>query len=174
MHPVILSLKYLRILILANIVRCVCQPYAIMLAATGKQGAATITAISEAVVNLGSSIYLASRFGAIGVAYGTLLGSFVSISLHFAVSMHFTRQTLAVARSKLLRIGLLRPAIIALPSLVLLPLWWASSRLRTTPSIAVLWGLSTMLLAWVGSLNRGERSRLARFAKDRFTLPGLN
>ncbi len=165
------SLTYLRILVLANIIRNVCQPYAIMLAATGRQGAATITAISEALVNLGGSFYLASRFGAIGVAFGTLLGSFVSVSLHFAVSMHFTRQTLAVARRKLLIVGLFRPATIALPSLLLLPFWWTSSHLTPSPAIAILWALSTILLAWFGSLDQEERNRLTRFTRARFTSP---
>jgi len=47
--------------------------------------AATASAVSEAVVNLGSSIYLANRFGAIGVAFGTVLGSIVGVALHFVV-----------------------------------------------------------------------------------------
>ncbi len=160
------SLSYLRILVLANIVRSVCQPYATMLAATGKQGAATVTAISEAVVNLGSSIYLASRFGAIGVAYGTLLGSLVSVALHFAVSMRFTRQTLAIARTRLLLGGLLRPAMIAVPSVLLLPFWRIFPASTPAPAVTLLWGLSTLLLAWFGSLTREERSRLVDFTRS--------
>jgi O-antigen/teichoic acid export membrane protein len=165
------SLTYLRILVLANIIRSVCLPYAIMLAATGRQGAAAITAISEALVNLGSSVYLASRFGAIGVAFGTLLGSAVSVSLHFAVSMHFTRQTLAIARRTLLRVGLFRPAVIVLPSILLLPFWWPSSYRTPSPAIAILWVLSTITLAWFGTLDREERSKLTRLARARFAPP---
>ena len=164
------SLLYMRILVLANIVRSFCQPYATMLAATGKQGAATITAISEAVINLGSSIYLASRFGAIGVAYGTLIGSFISVALHFAVSMRFTRQTLAIARTRLLVRGLLRPAIIAVPSVLLLPLWWTPSAATPARSVMLLWSFSTLFLAWFGSLTKEERSRLIRFTRSRLLL----
>jgi O-antigen/teichoic acid export membrane protein len=164
------SLRYLQVLVLANMIRNICQPYAMMLAATGKQGAATVTAISEAVVNLGSSIYLASRFGAIGVAYGTLLGSFVSVALHFSVSMHFTRKTLAIARARLLMRGLLRPASIALPSILLFRLWWTSPAATPASPIALLWGFSTLLIAWFGSLRRDERSRLVRFTRSRLML----
>ena len=165
------SLRYLRILVLANIFRNICQPYATMLAGTGKQGAATITAISEAVVNLGSSLYFASRFGAIGVAYGTLLGSSVSVALHFAISMRFTRQTLAIPRARLLIEGMLRPAMIGLPSVLLLPLWWTFPAATPAIGVALLWGSSTLLIAWFAVMKRQERSELARFTRSHLLQP---
>lgn len=161
------TLKYLRILVLANVLRSLCAPYATMIAATGKQGAVIVAPVFEAAVNLGSSVYLASRFGAIGVAFGTLLGSIVSVTLHFAVSMHYTRSTLAISRARLFLTGLSRPAIVAIPSLLLLPFWWSCSWRNSGVPLAALWGISTILFAWFGSLNREERNKLARFTKDR-------
>jgi O-antigen/teichoic acid export membrane protein len=161
------TLRYLRILVLANIIRNLCAPYATMISATGRQGAATATAISEAAVNLGSSIYLASRFGAIGVALGTLLGSLVSVSLHFAITMHFTYSTLAISRSKLFLKGLLQPAIIAVPSLVLLPLWSTSARMTLSLPWAIVWSVSTLVLAWFGGLSSKERNDLVRLFRNR-------
>jgi peptidoglycan biosynthesis protein MviN/MurJ (putative lipid II flippase) len=139
-----------------------------MICATGRQEAAALTAVSEAVVNLSSSIYLASRFGAMGVAYGTLIGSFVSVSLHFATTMHFTRQTLAISRSRLFLTGLLQPAISAIPSLLLLPFWWSPARLTLGPGLTVVWVFCTLAFAWFGGLNKTERDglmgrRLSRF-----------
>lgn len=164
------TLTYLRILVLANVIRNLCAPYATMIAATGRQGAAITTAIAEAVVNLGSSIYLASRFGAIGVALGTLLGSFVSVALHFAITMHFTRETLEISRSRLFLTGLLQPAIIAIPSLLLLPLWWSLAHLQLAPGITIVWGLSTLALAWYMGLNREERTGLMALSESRIRL----
>jgi O-antigen/teichoic acid export membrane protein len=165
------SLTYLRILVLANIIRNLCAPYATMISATGKQGAATITAIVEAVVNLGSSVYFASRFGAIGVAFGTLLGSFMSVGLHFAVSMHFTQDALAISRNQLFLRGLARPAIVAIPSILLLPLWWSNSWTSFGAPLTILWGVSTLLSAWFGSLDPQERATLVRFTKNRLMPP---
>jgi O-antigen/teichoic acid export membrane protein len=164
------TLTYLRILVLANIIRNLCAPYATMIAATGRQGAATTTAISEAVVNLASSIYLASRFGAIGVALGTLLGSFVSVALHFAITMHFTRETLAISRSRLFLTGLLQPAIIAIPSLLLLPLWWSAAHLQLAQGPTIVWGLCTLALAWRVGLSREERNNLMALSESRLRL----
>jgi len=165
------TLQYLRILVFANIIRNLCAPYATMIAATGRQGAATATAVSEGMVNLGSSIYLASHFGAIGVALGTLLGSFVSVSMHFAISMHFTQRTLKASRLRLFLKGLIQPAVIAIPSLVLLPLWWSPTRMTLNPQLAIVWCLSSIVFAWFGGLNRKERSDLMRLSRRRLMLP---
>ncbi len=164
------SLTYLRILILANILRSLCGPYATLLIATGKMEAATTAAVLEAVVNLGSSIYLASRFGAIGVALGTLIGSTVSVSLHFAVSMHRSRGALSVSRSRLFVRGLLQPALVALPSLILFPAWWSSAQERLNVPMTIVWGLSTLAAAWYGSLVAEDRRKLEHLVRSRLGL----
>jgi O-antigen/teichoic acid export membrane protein len=164
------TLTYLRILVLANVIRNLCAPYATMIAATGRQGAATTAAILEAVVNLGSSIYLASRFGAIGVALGTVLGSCVGVTLHFAISMHFTQRTLGMSRLPLFLRGVLQPAVIAIPSLVLLPLWWSPFHMALSPGLVSVWGVGTLAFAWLGGLSANERDDLLRFVKNRRTL----
>lgn len=154
------TVSYLRILILANVIRSLCAPYASMICATGRQGAAVATAFSEAAVNLGSSVYLASRYGAIGVAMGTLLGSFVSVSLHFIITMAFTRETLIIDRFRLFYNGMLRPAVIALPSVFLLPFWWSTNLVAMNPVVIVLWGLSTLIVAWTVALSKEDQGDL--------------
>jgi O-antigen/teichoic acid export membrane protein len=161
------TLKYLRILVFANIIRNLCAPYATMITATGRQGAATASAMSEGLVNLTSSIYLASHYGAIGVALGTLFGSIVGVSLHFAMSMHLTEKTLAISRSGLFLQGMLQPAMVAIPSLVLLPLWWAPTHISLSPSLVIIWSISTLVFAWFGGLNRKERYDLIHIFASR-------
>jgi len=161
---------YLRILVLANIVRTLCAPYATMLVATNSQRVAIGGAIAEAVVNVMGSIYLARHIGAIGVAYGTLLGAFISVSTHFVLNMHYTYRKFSVSRAQLFWTGVLRPAAIALPSILLLRLWWSSAApwfgLRTW----LIWAASTLLIAWFVGLNAGERRRLVGLAQSRFRL----
>jgi O-antigen/teichoic acid export membrane protein len=154
------GVRYLRILVLANILRNLCAPYATMVVATGKQKFATAAAISEALVNLTSSLYFASRIGALGVALGTLLGAVVSVSMHFALSMRYTYKTLAISRTLLLQRDILRPSIIAIPSVLLVPFWWSSVVPSLDLQIWLPWALSTVLLLWFGSLTAEERNHV--------------
>jgi O-antigen/teichoic acid export membrane protein len=154
------TVGYLRVLIFANVIRNLGAPYATMTIATDRQEAATATGISEAIVNLGSSIYFVRHMGAIGVALGTVLGAFVSIVLHFTISMHLTHNSLAISRSQLLLKGMLRPLVIAVPSLVLAPFWWRAPALRFTPQLLVVWSTVTLAFAWYIGLNREEREHL--------------
>lgn len=165
------TIQYLRILVFANIIRNLCAPYATMITATNRQGAATVVAICEAVVNLGSSIYFARHYGAVGVALGTVLGAFVSVLLHFAITMHYTFSVLAISRIRLFFKGLLQPAIIAIPSIIIMLFF--SSSVHMAVASALAWGISTILLAWFAGLKVQERSNLMSFARKRLTTVGL-
>lgn len=165
------TLQYLRILVFANIVRSLCAPYATLIVATNRQSAAITAAISEAIVNLGSSIYLAARFGAIGVALGTVLGAFVSIALHFSISMRFSHRTLTISRFRLLKTGMLRPGLIAIPSVLLLPFCWSPGHAVLSAPIMVSWGVSTALLAWYVGLTITDRMAAIRIVRSGFIEP---
>jgi O-antigen/teichoic acid export membrane protein len=167
------SVEFLRILLIANIIRSLCGPYATMVVATSKQRVATISGLTEAVVNLASSVWLARHMGAMGVALGTLLGAVVGVAVHFGVSMHFTRSTLSISRMAIFVRGLVRPAVMAVPSLVLLPYWWRSSTPGLNAEMWVLWAVTTLLLGWFGSMTEEDRRMLSRMVGSRLKLsPG--
>jgi O-antigen/teichoic acid export membrane protein len=164
------SVRYLQVLVLATVLRNLCMPYATIVMAVGKQKVATAAAIAEAIVNLGSSIYLAHLFGAIGVAAGTLLGAFVSIAMHFTFSMHYTYSTILISRIRLFIGALLRPALIAIPSLILFPSWANSMGRSLSLPLSLSWAIATLLIAWFGTLNAGERAYLLRILGYRIRL----
>jgi O-antigen/teichoic acid export membrane protein len=159
------TIGYLRILTLANILRCFCAPYATMVVATSRQRVATASAITEGLVNLISSILFASRLGARGVALGTLLGSFASVGMHFGVSMHYTQENFAISRLRLFWNGLLRPTTIAIPSVLLVPFWWVSGAPALGTWLWILWGVSTLLLTWFVCITANERRMLTNRIK---------
>jgi O-antigen/teichoic acid export membrane protein len=167
------TIKYLKILILANMIRNLCAPFATMIAATGRQAASITAAVCEATVNLSCSIYLASRFGAIGVALGTLIGSFVSIAVHFLVTMRFTQTTFAVSPSGLFVRGLVRPAGVAIPSLLFLGFQWPASA-SLDMFLIVMWTLTTFAIAWFFGLDLKERKTLISALRVRWmSLPAI-
>ncbi len=150
------SVQLLRVLLLANIIRQLCAPYATMIVATARQGIATAAAVTEGVVNLAASILLARHFGAMGVAGGTLIGALSSVAMHFFVSMHYSRH-LAVTRAQLFLKGVVRPFAMAIPTALLLPLWWLRGAPRMGAAMWLLWGTSTLLLLWYASITSGDR-----------------
>jgi len=155
------TVAYLRILVFANVVRNLCAPYATMITATARQKSVVAAAVSEALVNLGSSLYLAWRFGAMGVAMGTVIGSLVSVLVHFAISMRLTRPVISMSRRRLFLRGILGPCIICLPSALLLPRWWSATDLHLTSGMSMLWILCTVIPAYY-CLNREERQNFSR------------
>lgn len=157
------TIGYLRILLIANILRSTCAPYASMLVATNNQRIAIAGAVAEAAVNVGLSIYLAAHFGAIGVAYGTLIGSFVSVGAHLIVNMRYTRTKFAVSQMRLFLAGMIRPAAIAVPSLLLIRLWWSTSAPAFGPRIWLGWALSTAWLVWFVGLSAKDREAILAF-----------
>jgi O-antigen/teichoic acid export membrane protein len=164
------SVVYLRILILANILRNVCAPYATMVVAISRQAVATAGAVTEGTVNLATSIVLARHMGALGVALGTLLGAVAGVVMHFAVSMRYTQSNLAVARLDLFVNGMLRSSAIAVPSVLLLWHWWPVAGSSMTANLYCVWFLSTLLLACFVSMGRQDRAFLAGVISQKMSL----
>jgi len=143
-----------------------------MVVATSRKRVATASAITEGLVNLVASILLASHLGARGVALGTLAGSFASVGMHFGVSMHFTRKNFAISRLHLLFDGILRPAVTAIPSILLVPYWWISGAPTMNRTVWFLWATTTLLFAWFLAMNGDDRKILAKILNKRSSFFG--
>ena len=154
------SALYLEVLVVGNILRQFAYPYVIAVVATGNQRLATIAAIAEASVNLGLSIFLVQKMGAIGVAIGTLVGAVINVSLHLGVSMDFTRSTILINRSRWVVQGVLRPLLVATPSLLLYPFWRRGDMLPVNPAMLAIWAVVTAAIAWWVVLTKEDRREL--------------
>jgi O-antigen/teichoic acid export membrane protein len=166
------SVDYLRVLVIATIVRLICAPYSTMLTATGRQRVGLAAMFSEALANFLSSIWLASRYGAIGAAFGTLVGGVLGLSMHFGLSMHYTQTNLQISRRALFFNGVLRPGAVLVPFLLSVPLWRYHA--GTPPNILAL-AILTMATAgilWHVALVEDEKRRLRNLvgAKLRLSL----
>jgi len=136
------STLILQVLLVANVIRLCALPYATLLLGTGQQRKVILSPLAEGITNIAASILGAYLFGAIGVAIGTLIGSFVSVGLHLFYNMPRT-SFIAIDRLLLVRQGLLRPLLCAAPvALILL--------FRATIPILSLGALSLLVL--IGSL----------------------
>jgi O-antigen/teichoic acid export membrane protein len=161
------SVSILQVLVLANMIRFIGLPYSAMLLGTGKQWFATVAAVGEAGSNFIASIFLAKHIGAIGVAYGTLVGALVSIALIFTVCRGATRKTLDVKISVLARHGVLRPGISIIPVLLVFPLWWTNHAPPFHYGMLGLVDFATVILLVFGlGLNKGSIVQAYNFVRN--------
>jgi O-antigen/teichoic acid export membrane protein len=157
------STSIMELLVVANVVRLSFLPYATLLLGMGEQRKVIMSPVAEGVTNLLASILGALWLGAIGVAIGTLIGSFVSIGVHFLY--HMPRTTgIAINRPLLVKEGLFRPLICAVPFSLLLILQ-VVVRDMSAGSMLLLSGIAvicTCWFLWSFGLMGSERQKLER------------
>jgi O-antigen/teichoic acid export membrane protein len=158
------SITIMEVLLVANVVRLAALPYATMLLGTNQQKKVILSPLAEGVTNLLVSILGAYLLGAIGVAIGTLVGSFVGLGLHLFHNMPRT-SAIAVDRTALVTQGLLRPLACAVPVVVVLLFQRLAPTLVANELLlwfAIAAAASTFLL-WTYGLARSERSSALRW-----------
>lgn len=159
------GIHFLWILSVAIAVRQSNLTYSVMVIGLGKQKLATVSPVIEAVVNLTASVLLARRYGAMGIAWGTLIGAFVGFLIHLCISMRLTRPVLTFARRPLVISGILRPALLVLPTLALSPHW-----LRLQPSgwpLVTIAACGTAALLYFVCLDAQDRHAITEFFQRR-------
>lgn len=105
----------LAMLLIANMIRLIGAPYSTILVAAGQQSYIKISPLSEGISNFVASIALGYFYGGIGVAIGTLIGSFFSLGSHFFYSIPKTRSAIEVSRRELVFDGVLAPLLWTCP-----------------------------------------------------------
>ena len=152
------AVPILDVLAVANTIRLIPSAYASMLIATGQQRHGVAQGVCEGVVNLVSSLILGSRYGAIGIAMGTLIGAIAGVSwtwaytLKRAVEFPFSRYEFIVN-------GAFRPLLCLVP-LIAFP---AFARYLPSLQLSVVLGLAALiasiaLTAKYGRLSPGVTS----------------
>lgn len=151
----------LQVLVAANVVRLAALPYATLLLGTGQQKKVLVSPLAEGITNLVASIIGAHFLGAIGVALGTLAGSFVSLGSHLFYNMPRT-QLISFSRFSLIATGFLRPLAVAIPAgAVILFLTFSNAMLVPwQPYITAVLVPGTALLFWLFGLTPAERSKI--------------
>ena len=109
----------LNVLLLGHVTRLSMAPFAVLAIAAGDHRRVILSPLAEGVTNLGVAILLGRHFGAIGVAWGTFVGSLVGVGLH--LFMNIPRSSgLGVSLDTFSRQGFVPAFLIVSPWLVLL------------------------------------------------------
>ncbi len=116
------ALPVLEVLMVAQAIRLSVNSYFTMLVATGQQRYGVAAAVVESLSNLVLSITGALWLGPIGVALGTLAGAVLGIACTFPITMRWAKEV-PILPWPLLREGVLRPLLVALPMLLYVALF---------------------------------------------------
>jgi O-antigen/teichoic acid export membrane protein len=112
--------RVLIILVIANMVRLTGVPYSSILIGTGQQRLVIVSPLMEGFTNLIASLLLGLKYGAIGVAWGTLVGAVVGMLAHVLYNLPRTKKCISVDRYHFIRDGLFSPAICCIPTIMAL------------------------------------------------------
>jgi O-antigen/teichoic acid export membrane protein len=159
------AMVYLDLLVVANVVRQLGYPYALMVVGLGQQRYATVSPVLEAITNLVSSVLLARRYGAIGAAAGTCIGAVAGVLAHLFISIPRTQGAMTVSRLRLVRDGVARPLLSFLPLLICVPFWRRLSMLPLPIPALALWSIATASILWWIGLAPGDRRQMTRAAR---------
>jgi O-antigen/teichoic acid export membrane protein len=118
------TLPFLRLLVIGNLIRLTATPYAVLLIATDQQRIVLVTPFIEGLINLGLSIFLGLRIGAMGVAIGTIAGAIVGILCHLFYNFPRTR-LISIKLKEYTFNGLFHPLLAGIPWIFW---WWLVNR----------------------------------------------
>lgn len=108
----------LMVLLIGNVIRNIAMPYATLLLATALHRKAVASALVEGCANLLASIVLGYYWGALGVAWGTVVGAMAGVLMHVFYNFGRTPELTPLRRPFLLG-ALGKPTLIMLPFYVM-------------------------------------------------------
>jgi O-antigen/teichoic acid export membrane protein len=111
------TLPLLGVLLIANAIRFSGNPYSVVMIGSGQHKYAIVSPFAEGLVNLAASILCAMRLGGLGVAVGTLIGSFVGLGYHIFYNVPRTRE-IEMSKREYAVEGLLSPLLRFAPLLL--------------------------------------------------------
>jgi O-antigen/teichoic acid export membrane protein len=162
----------LAVLIIANIIRLIGQPYSIIIVAAGQQNYIKVSPLSEGISNFIASVILGSLFGGIGVALGTLFGSIVSVASHLWYSMPRTKRVIKFSRRDFVVSGVLSPLLWTCPLLATAVASWRGIEIRPSVFAGALLAsaVGASLLLWrrqTGAENTSDNPVIRRRLLER-------
>lgn len=103
------------ILVFANMARLTCVPYASILIGTGQQRLVIVSPLMEGVSNLVASVLLGIKYGAIGVAWGTLIGAIIAVLANIFYNLPRTRNSIDCSQLRYICEAIALPTLCGIP-----------------------------------------------------------
>ena len=121
--------QVLRILVLAQVIRLIGNPYSVAILGTGQQRLVVVSPLVEGITNLSASLALGLVLGAVGVAWGTLIGSTIGLAWNTLYNIPRT-QEIRMTAVEYTSQSILRPAVCLLPLCLGLIPWCTGNQME--------------------------------------------
>jgi O-antigen/teichoic acid export membrane protein len=160
------------VLVTSVIVREHLRPYTVTVLCAGRQARTLVAFFVESIVNVIFSLLLVHRIGAIGVAFGTLIGAFAGVGMHFLVSMRLTSDVVHIDRGRLVWEGMMRPLVCGAVGYLLImeiETQVSSPAYRFIVIALVTAAVAVVLFRW--NFKSHEREEISRLVLRRFRAP---
>jgi O-antigen/teichoic acid export membrane protein len=163
------TIQLLQLLVVANFMRQLGAPYAIVAMAVGEQTVIIMSPLIEGIVNLTISIILTSKIGVHGVAIGTIFGGIVSVSLHLFYNLPRTK-SIQIDNPFILVMAIAKPLIAVLPG-VIYTFYFVNLKTIEPNSLELLslgaTIVSTIGLLYLLAIDNDEKRQLSSLLKRR-------
>lgn len=151
------------ILVIANMVRLTGAPYASILIGTGQQRLVIVSPLMEGFSNIVASVLLGWKYGAIGVAWGTLIGAVVAVLANVIYNLPRTRDSINISQFRYLCEALAVPAVCGMPvclALLVTTVWKSLGSAMVFPALLISIGscAAFLLKATLNNLRSGSYS----------------
>jgi O-antigen/teichoic acid export membrane protein len=159
----------LQLLVIANFIRQLGIPYAVITVGVGEQKLVMLSPLIEGVTNMLVSVFLVNKIGVIGVAIGTITGGFISILCHFFYNLPRTKSIL-LKDTYLLCIAVGKPLLSLIPLTLLYPLLINLNQANFTAIdiiVTILILLLTIIMLYYFAITSEEKSNLILFIKQK-------
>jgi O-antigen/teichoic acid export membrane protein len=165
------TLLLLQMLLIANFIRQLGTPYAIITMAVGEQKLIMLSPCVEGIINLLISIILVKNIGVNGVAIGTITGGLISLLSHLFYNLPRTKNIVMPSVYPLL-LAIIKPSAALLPLILLSP--WLYEDLKQSPSstmnmvslfLSLIAAMLTFAIMYFYVITNNEKSKLISFIK---------
>jgi O-antigen/teichoic acid export membrane protein len=164
--------QLLQLLVVANFIRQLAGPYAMIAMAVGEQKKIVLSPIIEGIINVTISILVTKQIGVIGVAIGTMIGGTISVVSHFLYNLPRTK-SIYVPHVKYVFHAILKPLISVLPGTAYMLLFTNQDNYKFDAfsifSLALV-SILTMYMLYVFGMTQVEKQKCIMLLKRKLNL----
>jgi O-antigen/teichoic acid export membrane protein len=153
--------QFLQVLILANFIRQICLPYCMVVSSINEQRKIILVPLLEGLTSMLFGYIFIHYVGAIGVAFGTLIGAIASLLAHYSYTVTRIDGIEVIDKRNFIQ-AVVKPLIAAFPCLIIITYSYVNPQINMLTTVCLfLISFSLMLLSlWQVAILSTEKKKI--------------